>query len=70
MDFDLKYKDNMEVAFPSKMAEYARIGLPILINAPVYASIVKWARNPLIPDFAEVVSTENEEEIEALDFDV
>jgi glycosyltransferase involved in cell wall biosynthesis len=35
---------NMEVSFPSKLAEYTATGLPILVWGPNYCSAVRWAR--------------------------
>jgi glycosyltransferase involved in cell wall biosynthesis len=35
---------NMEVSFPSKLAEYTATGLPILVWGPTYCSAVRWAR--------------------------
>jgi glycosyltransferase involved in cell wall biosynthesis len=43
MTFEKKYDINMQVAFPSKLAEYTATGLPILIWGPPYCSAVRWA---------------------------
>jgi hypothetical protein len=45
MDFNENVKNNMMIAFPSKMADYCMLGLPILINAPLYSSIVSWTKS-------------------------
>jgi hypothetical protein len=41
-------------AFPSKLADYTAIGLPILICGPEYSSAVRWAEE--FPGVAEVVT--------------
>ena len=46
---------NMQIAFPSKLADYCAMGLPLLIHAPEYSSVVRWARGH--PGVAEVVDT-------------
>ena len=47
---------NMEMAFPSKLADCTATGLPLLIYGPAYCSAVTWAREN--PGVAEVVETE------------
>ncbi|HEX6730806.1 MAG TPA: glycosyltransferase [Pyrinomonadaceae bacterium] len=47
---------NMEMAFPSKLADYTAVGLPLLIYGPRYCSAVRWASEN--PGTAEVVDTE------------
>jgi len=38
---------NMEMAFPSKLADYTAVGAPLLIYGPDYCSAVRWAKeNP------------------------
>ncbi len=37
-------RSNMEMAFPSKLADYTATGLPLLIYGPGYCSAVAWAR--------------------------
>lgn len=44
MSFDVADRDNMEIAFPSKLADYTAVGLPLLIYGPSYCSAVAWAR--------------------------
>ena len=34
----------MQMAFPSKLADYTATGLPLLIYGPAYCSAVVWAR--------------------------
>jgi glycosyltransferase involved in cell wall biosynthesis len=47
---------NMEMAFPSKLADYTAVGLPLLIYGPPYCSAVHWAQEN--PGAAEVVQDE------------
>lgn len=56
MSFDEKDRVNMQMAFPSKLADYTATGLPLLIYGPTYCSAVVWAREN--PGVAEVVETE------------
>jgi glycosyltransferase involved in cell wall biosynthesis len=44
MVFDSESRSNMEVSFPSKLADYTLIGLPLLIQGPDYASAVRWGK--------------------------
>jgi glycosyltransferase involved in cell wall biosynthesis len=44
MSFDAADRVNMELAFPSKLADYTAVGLPLLIYGPSYCSAVTWAR--------------------------
>jgi glycosyltransferase involved in cell wall biosynthesis len=50
---------NMEMAFPSKLADYTAVGLPLLIYGPRYCSAVRWAHEN--PGTAELVETEGTE---------
>ena len=50
-------RDNMEMAFPSKLADYTATSLPLLIYGPAYCSAVRWARDN--PGAAEVVENES-----------
>jgi Glycosyltransferase Family 4 len=55
MSFDPRDRGNMALCFPSKLADYTAMGLPLLIHAPPYASAARWvAENPGV---AEVVTT-------------
>ena len=47
---------NMQMAFPSKLADYTAVGLPLLIYGPPYCSAVRWAQEN--PGAAEVVHDE------------
>ncbi|HET9527508.1 MAG TPA: glycosyltransferase [Pyrinomonadaceae bacterium] len=44
MSFDAVDRSNMELAFPSKLADCTAVGLPLLIYGPEYCSAVRWAR--------------------------
>lgn len=44
MSFDQVDRTNMELAFPSKLADCTAIGLPLVIYGPSYCSAVRWAR--------------------------
>ena len=56
MSFDASDRDNMELAFPSKLADYTATGVPLLIYGPTYCSAVAWAREN--SGVAEVVESE------------
>jgi glycosyltransferase involved in cell wall biosynthesis len=56
MSFDASDRANMEMAFPSKLADYTATGLPLLIYGPCYCSAVAWAREN--EGVAEVVEAE------------
>jgi glycosyltransferase involved in cell wall biosynthesis len=56
MSFDPSDRANMELAFPSKLADYTATGLPLLIYGPGYCSAVAWARDN--EGVAEVVESE------------
>lgn len=53
MSFAASDRANMEMAFPSKLADYTATGVPLLIYGPSYCSAVAWARAN--PGVAEVV---------------
>ena len=44
MSFSQGDRRNMEMAFPSKLADYTAVGLPLVIYGPEYCSAVRWAR--------------------------
>ncbi len=46
---------NVELCFPSKLADYTVAGLPILVRAPEYATATNWARTN--PGVAELVTS-------------
>ena len=56
MSFDPSDRTNMEMAFPSKLADYSAVGLPLLIYGPTYCSAVAWARDN--PGVAETIDSE------------
>jgi len=56
MSFDAADRNNMEMAFPSKLADYTATGLPLLIYGPSYCSAITWAREN--PGVAIVVDSE------------
>ena len=56
MSFDPVDRTNMELAFPSKLADCTAIGLPLVIYGPEYCSAVRWARENV--GAGEVVDTE------------
>lgn len=54
MSFDARERVNMQMAFPSKLADYTATGLPLLIYGPTYCSAVAWAReNSGVAEVAE-----------------
>jgi glycosyltransferase involved in cell wall biosynthesis len=53
MSFDTADRSNMEMAFPSKLADSTAVGVPLLIYGPSYCSAVRWASEN--PDVAEAV---------------
>jgi glycosyltransferase involved in cell wall biosynthesis len=54
MSFDSSDRANMEMAFPSKLADCTAAGLPLLIYGPSYCSAVTWAReNPGVAELVE-----------------
>ena len=57
MSFEGEHRPNMEISFPSKLADYTAIGLPLLVWGPAYCSAVRWVKEN--PGVAEVV--ENQE---------
>lgn len=57
MSFDACDKVNMEMAFPSKLADCTAPGLPLLIYGPSYCSAVSWTHEN--PGVAEVVEAED-----------
>lgn len=56
MSFAASDRANMEMAFPSKLADYTATGVPLLIYGPSYCSAVAWAHEN--PGVAEVVEAE------------
>jgi len=52
---------NMRLGFPSKIADYAATGVPMLICGPEYCSAVRWARSN--QPIAEVVVSETADDL-------
>ena len=44
MSFDAADRSNMELAFPSKLADCTAVGVPLVIYGPGYCSAVRWAK--------------------------
>jgi glycosyltransferase involved in cell wall biosynthesis len=63
MAFDEESRSNMQISFPSKLADYTAIGLPLLIQGPEYCSAVRWARENT--GVAEVVDQPGREALAA-----
>lgn len=61
MSFTAVDRFNMEMAFPSKLADYTAVGLPLLIYGPEYCSAIRWAREN--PGVSEVVTTEGDADL-------
>lgn len=53
MSFEACDRSNMEIAFPSKLADCTAVGVPLVIYGPEYCSAVRWAKEN--PGVAEVV---------------
>ena len=58
MSFHASDRANMEMAFPSKLADCTATGLPLLIYGPAYCSAAVWAREN--QGVAEVVEAESQ----------
>jgi glycosyltransferase involved in cell wall biosynthesis len=56
MSFDSADRAKMEAGFPSKLADYTAVGLPLLIYGPPYCTAVRWLKEN--HGVAEVVETE------------
>ncbi|MDB6030413.1 MAG: hypothetical protein JWM16_751 [Verrucomicrobiales bacterium] len=63
MTFGAPEKLNMQISFPSKLAEYTAAGLPLLVYGPEYCSAVRWAREN--PDSAVVATQEGQESLKS-----
>ena len=55
MSFAEHDRVNMELAFPSKLADYTAVGAPLVIYGPEYCSAVRWAMDN--PNVAIVVTS-------------
>jgi glycosyltransferase involved in cell wall biosynthesis len=65
MSFAAADRLNMEMAFPSKLADYTAVGAPLLIYGPEYCSAVHWAKaNPGVA--VVVTSTETDALVESV----
>ncbi len=42
----------IRTSFPSKLIEYAHLGLPIMIYAPMDSAVAEWAKERAYPDYA------------------
>ena len=62
MSFRVEDKTNTCLSFPSKLVEYCAAGKPVLMIAPPYSSIVRWAGTQ--PTFAVTVESESKDELE------
>ena len=62
MSFDVSDRSNMEMAFPSKLADCTAVGLPLLIYGPPYCSAVRWA----IENAAVAAAVETQEGLAAV----
>jgi glycosyltransferase involved in cell wall biosynthesis len=63
MNFDSDEVTNARISFPSKLADYTSVGLPILILGPKYCSGVRWAEDNA--PVAEVVTRDELSDITA-----
>jgi hypothetical protein len=57
-------RHNMEVSFPSKLADYTAIGVPLIIDGPDYCSAVRWGREN--PGVSEIVTDESVNSLRAV----
>ena len=62
MSFAPEDRANMELAFPSKLADCTAAGLPLIVYGPSYSSAVAWAREN---DVAELIDIEQSTELSA-----
>jgi glycosyltransferase involved in cell wall biosynthesis len=57
MSYRQQDRPNMEVSFPSKLADYTAVGLPLIVDGPEYCSTVRWSREN--PGTAEIITDES-----------
>jgi glycosyltransferase involved in cell wall biosynthesis len=57
MPYRQQDRPNAEISFPSKLADYTAVGLPLIVDGPEYCSAVRWAREN--PDVGEVITDES-----------
>lgn len=62
MSFEPQLALDMKLCFPSKLADYTSMGLPLLVWGPPYCSAVDWARRN--PGIGEIVTEPNMAELE------
>lgn len=65
MHFDNYQKQEIQCSFPSKIADYTSLGLPVIIHAPRNSSVVEFAAMNAGYPFAEVVTSDSEDELAA-----
>lgn len=63
MSYTAEDRANVELCFPSKLADYTVAGLPILVRAPAYGTATNWARSN--PGVAELVTAPGTEPLAA-----
>jgi hypothetical protein len=63
MTYMEELRANMEISFPSKLADCTAMGLPLVIDGPEYSSAVRWAREN--PGVAEVVTDQTADALAA-----
>lgn len=57
MSYREQDRPNAEVSFPSKLADYTAVGLPLIVDGPEYSSAVCWAREN--HGVAEIITDES-----------
>jgi hypothetical protein len=57
MSYSESDRHNMEISFPSKLADCTATGLPLIIDGPDYCSAVRWAREN--PGVSESITDES-----------
>jgi glycosyltransferase involved in cell wall biosynthesis len=57
MGFESHCRNNASIAFPSKLADYTAMGVPVLIYGPPYCSAVRWVEENA--DSGEIVSEQS-----------
>jgi hypothetical protein len=64
MSFDPAERFTTEISFPSKLADYTIVGLPLLLLGPEYCSAIRWARSN--PGVAAVVEGNSSAALESM----
>jgi Glycosyltransferase Family 4 len=57
MSYSESDRHNMEISFPSKLADCTATGLPLIIDGPDYCSAVRWAREN--PGVSKIITDES-----------